>query len=469
MKNPSLLIIEDEQELRKSIAAYFKDIDYTVFEASDGQEGLACFYREKPHIVFTDLRMPIMDGYGVIADISQNSPETPVIVISGTGVIRDAIEAMKLGAYDYVVKPVHEMVELEHAAKKALEAANLRIEVASLKHQLLSGNIKNQEAFSAIITRSPALFAIFQYIEAIAPTSQSILITGETGTGKELLAKAVHVVSGRKGEFVAVNVAGLDDQMFSDTLFGHTRGAFSGADQNREGLLARACEGTIFLDEIGDLSELSQTKLLRLLQEGEFYPLGADFPTRTNARIVVATHRELLSLVESNTFRLDLYYRLFAHQIISPPLRERPDDIVLLLEHFLQEAATALGKKKPTPPPELSTYLAAYSFPGNIRELKAMVFDAVARHTGGILSMDSFLAIMGNKREHSPPALIDDVQVVLRDNSGERMPTLKDAEQVLIAQAMKLAKGNQGVAAKFLGINRSALNKKLLKLRDEEN
>ena len=468
MKKTSLLIIEDEKELRKSIAAYFDDIGYTVFEAGDGKEGLDCFYRENPHVVFTDLRMPVMDGYGVIADISQNSPETPVIVISGTGVIKDAIEAMKLGAFDYIVKPVHEMMELELAAKKALETANLRNEIASLKLQLLTGHIKNQEAFSPIITRTPAMFSIFQYLEVIAPTSQSILITGETGTGKELLAKAVHVVSGRKGDFVAINVAGLEDQMFSDTLFGHTKGAYSGAEKIREGLLSQARGGTIFLDEIGDLSESSQVKLLRLLQEGEYYPLGADYPKKTDARIVVATHRNLRLLVEKHSFRQDLYYRLFAHQVNSPPLRERPEDILLLLDHFLLEAATTLGKKRPTPPQELCTYLAAYSFPGNIRELKAMVFDAVARHNGGVLSMDSFLAVMGNKRGEASSVSFDDVQIILRDNSGERMPTLKDAEHVLIAQAMKLARGNQGVAANYLGINRSALNKKLLKKRDAE-
>jgi len=463
MQNPSLLIIEDEQELRRSVAAYFEDIGYTVFEAGDGKQGLDCFYRENPDIVFTDLRMPVMDGYGVIENIAKGSPDTPVIVISGTGVIKDAIEAMKLGAFDYIVKPVHEMMELELVVRKALETTTLRNEIASLKQQLLFGRITNRDAFSGIITRTPAMLALFQYLEVIAPTAQPILITGETGTGKELLATAVHTVSGRKGVFVAVNVAGLDDHMFSDTLFGHKRGAFSGADQVREGLLAQARGGTIFLDEIGDLSESSQIKLLRLLQESEYYPLGADFPKKTDARIVVATHRNLRSLVDGNAFRHDLYYRLFANQIVSPPLRERPDDISLLLEHFLSEAAATLGKKKPTPPPELSAYLAAYSFPGNIRELKAIVFDAVARHTGGILSMDGFIAAMGGKREEARAVPLEDAVVVLRDHAGERVPTLKEAEQVLIAQAMRLGKGNQGIAAHHLGINRSALNKKLLK------
>ncbi len=234
----------------------------------------------------------------------------------------------------------------------------------------------------------------FKYIESIAVTSQPVLITGKTGVGKELIARTIHRLSGRKGTLAAVNVTGLDDTTFSDTLFDHKRGAFTGADRVRAGLIEKAANGTLFLDETGDLHPTSQVKLLRLLQEREYYPLGADVPRPSNARIVVATNRDLLALQASGTFRADLYYRLLLHRINVPPLRERRDDIPLLVEFFLQRAADELGKTKPTPPPELFILLALYDFPGNIRELQTMIFDAVSRHESWKLSLTGFKEII---------------------------------------------------------------------------
>ncbi|MEI6207467.1 MAG: sigma-54 dependent transcriptional regulator [Desulfuromonadales bacterium] len=457
-----LLIIEDEDDIRRGIASFFSDSGYEVITASNGKEGVALFREQQPDIVFTDLRMPFMGGLDVIRTINELSPETPLIVISGTGVIKDAVDALRSGAWDYVEKPVLDLEALEHMADKALEKRLLRNQVAGLKQKLLSGGIHTPESFSAIITRSPVIHNIFQYIEVVAPTHQPVLICGETGTGKELFASAVHKASGRKGKLVALNVAGLDDQMFSDTLFGHTKGAFTGANAARDGMIAQAAGGTLFLDEIGDLKENSQIKLLRLLQEGEYHPVGSDYPRTSDARIVMATHRDLPAMVEKETFRQDLYYRLFAHQISIPPLRERIEDIPVLLDHYLQDAATSLNKSKPSPPPELSAYLKAYRFPGNVRELKAMTYDAVTRHTQGVLSMNSFLDVMGTRPATSPfPSDAERTRVVIVDASGERMPTLDEAEQTLINQAMYLAKGNQGVAANYLGISRAALNKKL--------
>lgn len=461
-----LLIIDDELDFRESIALYFQDAGYTVFEASNGREGLDVFERERPDIVFTDLRMPVMDGFEFIAELTGLSPDTPIIVISGAGLVKEVIHAMRLGARDYLVKPILDMDELKLVIMKALRESSLLKEIDSLKDKLLGGHLRHQEAFTSIKTQNPALIALMQYLEAIAVTSEPVLITGETGTGKELLAQAVHKISGRKGHFVPVNVSGLDDQMFADTLFGHVKGAFSGADQRREGLLAQAAGGTIFLDEIGDLHETSQIKLLRLLQEGEFYPLGSDTPKRTDARIVAATNRDLRCMVNNGAFRPDLYYRLFAHQIKIPPLRERNGDIPLLLELFLHDAAKAFGKKKPTYPPELCSYLAAYGFPGNVREMRAMVFDAVARHNQGVLSIDSFRQAIGF--EHSAKAPVIDASkrsIILRHGDDERMPTLDEAETVLIEQALDLANGNQGVAAVCLGISRNALNKKIIRGR----
>jgi DNA-binding NtrC family response regulator len=281
-----------------------------------------------------------------------------------------------------------------------------------------------------------------------------------------LLAQAVHKISGRKGHFIAVNVAGLDDQMFADTLFGHVKGAFSGAEQRREGLLVQAATGTIFLDEIGDLHEVSQIKLLRLLQEGEFYPLGSDAPKKTDARIVAATNRDLRGMIKEGAFRSDLYYRLFAHQVKIPPLRERNDDIPLLLECFLQDAAEVFNKKKPTPPPELRSYLTTYDFPGNVREIRAMVFDAVAKHTRGVLSTESFRQSIGSEFSVTAPVQTTSQRsIILRDGAEERTPTLDEAETVLIEQALDLAGGNQGVAATYLGISRNALNKRIIRGR----
>jgi DNA-binding NtrC family response regulator len=461
-----LLIIDDEVDFRESIALYFLDAGFTVFEASNGREGLDVFHRERPDIVFTDLRMPVMDGFEVIAELTLSSPETPIIVLSGVGLVKEVIHAMRLGARDYLVKPILDLDALKLVLMRALRENSLLKEIDSLKEKLLRGHLSHQDAFVSLTTQNPSMIALMQYLEAIALSSEPVLITGETGTGKELLAQAVHKVSKRRGSFVPVNVSGLDDQMFTDTLFGHVKGAFSGADQRRGGLLAQADGGTIFLDEIGDLCETSQIKLLRLLQEREFYPLGSDTPSRTDARVVAATNRDLRGLVQSGAFRQDLYYRLFAHQVKIPPLRDRHGDLALLLDRFLHDAAMAFEKKKPTCPPELCSYLEAYSFPGNVRELRAIVFDAVARHGHGVLSLDSFRQAIGSEYK-ATPSLSDPSKksIVLRCCQEERMPTLDEAEAVLIAQALDLAHGNQGVAATYLGISRNALNKKLIRGR----
>lgn len=461
----TLLIIEDEEAVRCGIEAYFSDSGYSTITADNGLIGVELFRLHQPDIVFTDLRMPVMGGLDVIREIKRISPDTPVFVISGTGILQDAVTAIKLGAWDYVEKPVHDFAMLENMLQKALENSHLRRQIAGLTEKLLSASLRKPEFFKPIITRSPALHSIFQYIEVIAPTGQHVLITGESGVGKELFANALHKASGCKGKLVALNVAGLDDQMFSDTLFGHARGAFTGADRVREGLIAQAAGGTLFLDEIGDLKEASQIKLLRLLQEGEYFPIGSDYPRRSDARILLATHRDLKEMVAKEAFRHDLYYRLFAHQIAIPPLRERVDDIPLLLEHYLHEASHMLGKTKPTPPPELCGYLQAYSFPGNVRELKAMVYDAVTRHSGGVLSMTGFLQTMGMSKSAIQKCIDAEARIVLRTGEDERIPTLEEAEELLIRQAMRLAENRQGVAARYLGINRSALNKKLLKRR----
>ena len=239
------------------------------------------------------------------------------------------------------------------------------------------------------------MLQIFRYVEAIAPTALPVLITGETGVGKELVARATHALSGSKGNFVSVNIAGLDDTLFADTLFGHLRGAYTGADSTREGVVAKAEDGTLFLDEIGDLAANSQIKILRLLQEREYYVLGSDTPQPTSARFIFASNADLSKGGSHGGFRKDLLYRLQSHTIRIPPLRERMDDLPALVDHFFDKACRSLGKKRPSVPKELMTLLRSYSFPGNIRELEGMVFDAVVRHKSRILSLVSFRQAMG--------------------------------------------------------------------------
>lgn len=405
--------------------------------------------------------MPVMDGLDLLRAVKELDLEVPVIVISGIGVVSDAIQAIKLGAYDYVTKPVINMAELQMIAQRALDSMELRREANVLRQKLLSGELSSGSAFASITTRNLSMRRIFSYIEAVAPGNQPVLITGETGTGKELIARSLHAASGRQGAFVAVNVAGLDNQAFSDTLFGHIKGAFTGADRLREGMVAQAACGTLFLDEIADLSEPSQIKLLRLLQEQEYYPLGADRPRKSTARVVAATNRELKEMSGSGLFRHDLYFRLCTHQVHIPPLAERLEDIPLLLEQFVLEAAASFDKEAPSIPAELAGYLASYNFPGNIRELKAMVFDAVARHeTGKQLSKEYFLKAMGTRTlSPSSPAGSPAAQLPFCVEATHRLPTLKEAEEMLIRLAMERAGGNQGIAARYLGITRQGLNK----------
>jgi DNA-binding NtrC family response regulator len=327
--------------------------------------------------------------------------------------------------------------------------------------------LHNPGAFEEIITNSPQMYSIFQYIESIAYTTQPVLITGETGVGKELIAKSIHKIRRPKGSLVIVNVAGLDDNMFSDTLFGHARGAFTGAEQPRRGLVEQASGGTLFLDEIGDLAPASQVKLLRLIQEGEYMSLGEDELKETDAYIITATNENLWKLQRSGKFRKDLNFRLRTHHIHVPPLCERPEDIPLLVDHFLEEAAYALGKKKPTPPKELFTLLRTYSFPGNIRELRAMVFNAVSQHKSKVLSLDSFKAHIAEEQENRVSKTEQGGDDSSPFVSLRELPTIKQATHMLVTEAMKRANGNQSVAARMLGISQPALSKRLKNRRIE--
>jgi len=318
-------------------------------------------------------------------------------------------------------------------------------------------------AFAEIITEDPQMIAIFQYIESIAGTTQPVLITGETGVGKELIAKAIHSLSGRKGRFVAVNVAGLEDQVFNDTLFGHVKGAFTGADTSRQGLIESAAGGTLFLDEIGDLSVTSQAKLLRLLQESEFFPLGSDKIRKTDARIEAATNQDLWVLQRNGKFRRDLNFRIRTHHIHVPPLHERSGDILLLFEHFLTRISQELGRDKPGYPAELVSILRGYAFPGNIRELGTMVFDVLCRIQSDFLSRDVFNHhIASQTKVVAVPRQDVETDIPPAVFSSE-LPTIKQATQLLINEALRRSGGNQTAAARMLGVSQPALSKRMKK------
>ena len=356
--------------------------------------------------------------------------------------------------------------------RRAVEVGDLRSENRQLKERLSSNRLEHPKAFSDIVTQDPAMYSIFRQVESSARSGHPVLITGETGVGKEKIAEIMHQLSGRSGEFVPVNVAGLDDPMFSDTLFGHTKGAFTSADSTRRGLIEQASGGTLFLDEIGDLAMQSQTKLLRFLQDGEYRHLGEDAPTQSDVRIVVATNRTIESLTGSGNFRSNLYYRLETHHIHLPPLRERKGDIPLLVSHFLKRAAERLGKKIPVPPPELFTLLSTYHFPGNIRELEGMVNDAVSGHEGGVLSTEPFRRKID---EHTSVFTSDGAlkvgAVTFSDTLSllQELPALKEIQDLVIAEALQRADGNQTIAARLLGMSKQALNNRLNRARNSTN
>jgi DNA-binding NtrC family response regulator len=459
-----ILLVDDEAQALTSFEMALRSASMDHFIAcNDSREVMAILGRQEVEIMLLDLWMPHLPGEELLRQIAVDHPELPVIVVTGADDVETAVKCMRTGAFDYIVKPV-ERSRLIGSVKRGIELRELHRENQLLKARVLSDRLNRPEAFTDIITVSPSMRAIFQYVEAVAASPRPLLITGETGVGKELVARAVHVLSGRKGKFVPVNVAGLDDHVFADTLFGHKKGAFTNAMEARAGLLEQAGGGTLFLDEIGDLSAVSQVKLLRLLQDGEYLPLGSDIAKRADARIVVATNQDLEAARNAGKFRKDLYYRLCGHRVHLPPLRERREDLPVLLDHFLEEAARSLGRRRPTPPDELHKLLGAYHFPGNVRELESMVYNAVSVHATGKLSMDAFKGEIFKRQ----PALAGEPTDAVPEARGrvvfpETLPTLRQIEGALVEEALRRSGGNQSIAATMLGVTRQALNKRLNK------
>ncbi len=465
-----VILVDDEPPILFSSKALLRSAGIREVETvADSRELLPLLARQEAAVIVLDLFMPYISGSQLLPEIVKAYPELPVVVMTASQEVDTAVACMREGAFDYLVKPVEESRFIS-CIKRAMEVRRLREQVGALKRYLISDNLEHSEVFAQIITRSRKMRALFQYMEAVAGSNEPVLITGETGVGKELLSEAVHRLSRRGGRFIQVNVAGLDDALFSDTLFGHKKGAFTGAEGGREGLVAQAAGGTLFLDEIGDLNAGSQVKLLRLLQEQKYYPLGSDVAKTCDVRVLCATNRDLRQRMTKKRFRPDLYFRLSVHQIDVPPLRERKDDLPLLASHFLEVAARSMDKPAPTPPLELFTLLATYHFPGNVRELRAMIYDAVALHRSGpALSMESFRKSI--KVQHGAIDSGDEPSsrggvMPFPGETGGRFPTLKEAETLLIEEALRRAEGNQGIAATLLGISRPALNRRLARSKE---
>jgi DNA-binding NtrC family response regulator len=471
-EKPVLLIDDETYFLRSLTRILWLHAGVTnTFECGDSREVQKLLAERTFSLIICDLNMPHISGEALLEAINRDYPELPVIILTGMDQVDQAVRCMKAGAFDYFVKPA-EAERLAATVLRALQTAELQQTCARLKKSLLSAELERPEIFAPIVAGDAKMQAIFKYLEAIASSPEPVLITGESGTGKELIAKAVHSLAPRDSPWVAVNVAGVDDTVFSDTLFGHLRGAFTGAKDFRAGMIDQAQGGVLFLDEIGDLAPESQVKLLRFLQSGEYFPLGSDRPKQANVRVLVATNQDLKQLQIQGKFRKDLFYRLNTHHVHLPPLRERKESIPLLLEHFLSEAAAKLGKKKPTPPPELTTLLSLYDFPGNIRELRSLVFNAVSLHQSKKLSMASFREATGielatgaaqggvtaapaQPRCEAAPLL----------SFHDKLPNLKLAADLLVTEALRRTQGNQALAARLLGISPPSLSARLKKLR----
>jgi len=458
-----IYLVDDESAARESMEILLRSAGLgNTVPMADPREMMAALERQRASVVLLDLGMPHVSGESLLQRIASDYPDIPIIVVTGTDTVDTAVFCMRHGAFDYLVKPL-DAERLLSSVRRALERQLLEEENRRVREKLLSPVLDHPEHFAHIVTCSPALAAIFQYVEAIASLSHPVLITGETGVGKELVARAIHTASGRQGDLVSVNVAGLDDTMFSDTLFGHVKGAFTSADKARNGLILTAQGGTLVLDEIGDLSIQSQVKLLRVLQEGEFLAAGSDVPRKTDARIIATTNADLGELQAAGKFRKDLYYRLSANRICVPPLRQRREDIPLLANHFLAEFAKEQNIPKPVMPAAFLSMLEAHDLAGNVRELRSMMLDAVTRKKMGKPAFQAADDAAGTARAEPDGTSAD--RIVF----PSALPTPRQVVEDLVAEAMRRADGKQSAAARLLGISQQAIAKRLKRTKGADD
>ena len=451
-----LLLVDDEAALRDAVAEQLRDRGYHVVEAESGELALAKLSEFAFDILVTDLRLPGVDGSAVVEAAVERYPDIVAIVVTGYGTVKDAVEAIKRGAWDFVSKPF-QLDELLHVLDAALEQRRLKSENAYLRAQL-----EDRYKFEGLIGKSPPMTRLFQLLETIAATGSTILITGETGTGKEVAARAIHHNSPRRmHRFVALNCSAIPETLLEAELFGHVRGAFTGAGGNRQGRMEQAHRGTLFLDEVGTMSTALQSKLLRVLQEREFERVGDSHTTKVDVRIVAATNSDLGRLVAEGGFREDLYYRLNVIPVHLPPLRERKEDIPLLVHHFIEKVLTRGTPRSPiSVSQEAMRRLMSFPWPGNVRQLENAIERATA-FTGarGQIELSDLPEELGQV-ETSPLA----PDVFLPEGGLDLDAFVTGLERELIARSLERTGGNKGQAAKLLHIKRTTLVEKLKRL-----
>ena len=446
-----LLLVEDEAALREAIGEQLTDRGYHVEQAGSGEAALERLADFAFDIIVTDLRLPGIDGSAVVDAAVERYPDIVAIVVTGYGTVKDAVEAIKRGAADFVSKPF-QIDELLHVLDAALEQRRLKSENAYLRAQL-----EERFRFEGIIGKSPAMTRLFQLLETVAGTNSTILITGETGTGKEIVARAIHQSSPRRLQrFVAINCSAIPETLLEAELFGHVRGAFTGAVGNRQGRIEQAHKGTLFLDEVGTMSAALQMKLLRVLQEREFERVGDSHTTKVDVRVIAATNSDLGRMVADGQFREDLFYRLNVIPVQLPLLRERKEDIPLLVQHFLGKFQSTATVSQ-----EGMRRLMSYAWPGNVRQLENAIERAVA-FSAGRTQID--VADLPAELQHAEPPPVAS-SLSLPEDGLDLDQLVVNIEREMIQRALERTSGNKGQAAKLLHLKRTTLVEKLKRLR----
>ncbi len=460
---PVLLVVDDERSILLAFRRAFRDAGLEVVTAESGDEGLATARARRPDVVILDVQLPDQSGLEVFRQLHDRDARVPVVLMTGKAATDTAIEAMKLGAFDYLFKPL-ELPQLRQVVGRALDISRM-MQVPAVVAEAGPAD----DRVDAIVGRCPAMREVYKAIGRVAEQDVTVLIAGETGTGKELVARAIYQHSRRKDEpFLAINCAALAETLLESELFGHEKGAFTGADRQRIGKFEQCSGGTIFLDEVADMSPLTQSKVLRLLQEQQFERVGGNETIRADVRVLAATNQDLKSLMEQGRFRKDLYYRLNGFTIWLPPLRDRGEDLPLLVRHYLWRFNRELGKDIQTVAPEALVTLQAYGWPGNVRELQSVLKQAILHATGSILLPDFLpdaLRDEGPGTVHSETSVQEFVTRCLAAGSEHVYEeTLHWLERQLLTQVLQHTGGNQRQAARLLGITRGSLRNKLREL-----
>jgi DNA-binding NtrC family response regulator len=454
-----LLIVDDEKALREAIAERLSDHGFAVEQADSGEDAIRRLADFAFDVLITDLRLPGIDGRQVLEAAIERYPDLVAIVITGYGTVKDAVDAIKQGASDFITKPF-QFDALLHVLHSAMEQRRLKSENAYLRSQL-----EERYRIDGLVGQSTVMRDLFHLLEIVAGTASTVLITGETGTGKELAAKAIHHNSPRRGQrFVAINCSAIPETLLEAELFGHVRGAFTGAVANRQGRFEQAHKGTLFLDEVGTMSPALQAKLLRVLQEREFERVGDSHPIKVDVRVIAATHSDLPAMVRDGSFREDLYYRLNVIPVSLPALRERRDDIPLLVQHFVQRLCADLERAAATVSQEAMRRLMAYHWPGNVRQLENVIERAIAFSQGRpqIEVQDLTPEI------HTPVAVASTSDVWFPDEGLDFEGYISGVELSLIKQSLERTHGNKRQAAKLLKLKRTTLIEKLKRLEPRQ-